>query len=177
MKVVGLDISLTGTGIASTAGWCETIGRTGVTNLPLLQRLTAVTDLTNLIVDRAGVPDLVAVELPAFTRTGGGSLERHALWWRIVHRLAIGRSVPVAVVTSDGRCVYATGRGKATKEAIVEAVTRRWPQYATGGNNNACDAIVLAAMGADWLGEPLCPMPASHRRALDKVTWPEVARG
>lgn len=36
----------------------------------------------------------------------------------------------------------------------------------------------LAAMGADHLGQPLTPMPATHRTALDGVQWPtqEVAR-
>lgn len=37
----------------------------------------------------------------------------------------------------------------------------------------AWDALVLAAMGADHLGQPLTPMPATHRTALNGVQWPD----
>lgn len=173
---VGLDLSLTGSGIASSAGWCERVGRDDITTLPLDERLAAVDELAARIVLRTGPheyrPMLVCVEAPAFSRSGGGVLERSALWWTVVRRLR-HREIPVALVPIQSRMRYATGKGAAGKGAIIDAVARRLPMFETGGDDNLADAAVLAAMGADRLGVPLAPMPAAHRLALDKVTWPD----
>lgn len=118
---------------------------------------------------------MVCIELPAFSRAGGGTLERSSLWWLVARSLR-RREVPVAEVFAQQRMTYATGKGSAGKGAIVDAVARRWPQFETGGDDNLADAAVLAAMGADRLGHPLAPMPLTHRKALDKVRWPESLR-
>jgi hypothetical protein len=47
--------------------------------------------------------------------------------------------------------------------------------FQTSGDDNRCDAAVLACMGADQFGRPVTVVPALHRAALDKVTWPELA--
>jgi crossover junction endodeoxyribonuclease RuvC len=169
---IGLDLSLTGSGIASSAGWCERVGVKDVTTLPLQQRLAAVDDLVDQIILLARNADLVLIEMPAFSRAGGGALERAGLWWLVTRRLWIGE-VPTAEVFNQHRMRYATGKPAAHKGAIVDAVARRWPQFETGGDDNLADAAVLAAMGADWLGAPLAAMPATHRKALDGVRWPD----
>lgn len=170
--VIGLDLSLTGSGIASSAGWCERVGTKDVTKLPLVARLAAVDDLVDQIVILCRQAVLVVVEVPAFSRAGGGVLERSGLWWLVARRLWIGE-VPIAQVFNQQRMRYATGKPQADKGAVIDAVARRWPQFETGGDDNLADSAVLAAMGADWLGVPLAPMPATHRKALDGVRWPE----
>lgn len=178
VTVLGIDPSLTATGIASTRGWCELVGQEGITKLPIVDRIAAIDALVDGIATLwRGRPDLVVVEQPAFSRSGGGSVERHALYWLLLRNLRRAE-LPFADVTATSRMRYATGKGKALKTAVVDAVARRFPQYETGGNDNLADAIVLAAMGADHLGQPLTPMPATHRIALDGVQWPdqEVAR-
>lgn len=173
-NVVGLDLSLTASGVASSAGWCKVVGKDGVTTLPLLDRLRIVDHLTFSILDLVGTPDLVVVEVPAFSRASTGALERSALWWNVAHALA-GREVPLAEVFNNTRMRYATGRGTASKSMVVDAVARRWPMYTTGGDDNLADAVVLCAMGMDHLGHPLAAMPATHRAALGAVVWPELA--
>lgn len=175
LSVIGVDPSLTGSGIASSAGWCELVGAKNITKMPLADRVAAVEGLVAKILVLVGDPHLVVIEVPAFSRTGGGALERAALWWLLVRSLW-SHEIPTAEVYNQTRMKYATGKGAAGKDAIVEAVTRRWPAYSTGGNNNLCDAVVLMAMGADQLDIPLAPMPATHRIALNKVDWPEVWR-
>lgn len=170
---IGLDLSLTGSGIASSAGWCERVGAKDITTMPLDARLDAVDDLVEQIVLLARPAALVVVEVPAFSRAGGGALERSALWWTVVRTLR-RCDVPVAEAFNQHRMRYATGRPKADKGAIIDAVARRWPQFETGGDDNLADASVLAAMGADHLGVPLASMPQTHRLALDGITWPEV---
>lgn len=178
--VVGIDPSLTGTGIASSDGWCELRGYTkarakdpGLTQLPHLQRHEEMAKLARSILDVVGRPDLAVIEAPAFTRSGGGAHERAWLWWELFGALA-GRQVPVAVMTPGQRIQYATGKGAGPKGAVIDAASRRWPQYATGGNDNLADAVVLMAAGRDALGYALCPVPQTHHRALGAVRWPRI---
>jgi crossover junction endodeoxyribonuclease RuvC len=175
-RVVGIDPSLTGTGIATTLGYCYKVGRDGVTKLPLDERLAAVDELADQIVRHVGQPELVVIEEPAFSRAAGGAMERHALWWLVVRKLR-SNGLAVAVAPISTRMRYATGKGSATKSAVVDAVARRLPLFATGGDEDLADAAVLCAMGADRLGEPLAALPATHRAALDAVKWPKPVRG
>lgn len=174
-RVIGLDLSLTATGIASTLGWCMTIGTTGVTKLPVSDRSDAITQLAEQIVAEVAVPDLVVIEQVAAARAYGGASERAGLFWHLAYRLR-RRAIPFAEVPPSVLKTYAIGKGQGKKGEIVDAVARRWPAYNTAGDDNQCDAVVLAAMGADHLGASLGAVPATHRRALAKVTWPEVTR-
>lgn len=176
-RVIGADLSLTGTAIASNAGWCDLIGLAGITTLDLPARIDALHKLRDRVLDLVGQPDLVVAEAIAYSRTNGGAAERAWLWFEVTGRL-IRRGVEVATVTTGTLKIYATGsgqkKGASTKGAVIDAVARRWPAYETGGDDNLCDAVVLTAMGADHLGHPLAPMPKTHRAALTTV-WPEEA--
>lgn len=171
--VIGLDLSLTGSGVASSNGWCERVGLPDITTKSLGERIVAVDTIVNQVILLVGQPALVCVEVPAFSRSGGGALERGGLWWQVVRRL-LRAEIPVAEVFNQHRMRYATGKGSASKGAIIDAVARRWPMFETGGDDNLADAAVLAALGADRLGCPLAPMPVTHRKALDDVRWPEA---
>lgn len=175
MNVVGIDPSITGTGLACTDGACQLIGRKGITTLPLGQRLTALKLLRSDIVHWIGLraPVLAVVELPAYSRAGGGALERHWLYLDVVDGI-LSRGIPVAEVTTNQRMQYATGKGNAAKSAVVDAVARRFPDYTTGGDDNLCDAVILAAMGAERVGKPLAVLPRTHVAALAKVNWPNL---
>ena len=169
--VIGLDLSLTGSGVASSNGWCDRVGTPDITTRSLGERIIAVDYLVDQVITLVAQPALVCIEIPAFSRAGGGALERGSLWWLVVHRL-ISRDIPIAEVAIQHRMRYATGKGAASKGAIIDAVARRWPIFETGGDDNLADAAVLAAMGADRIGHPLAVMPATHRKALDGVRWP-----
>ncbi|MDF5755795.1 hypothetical protein [Spongiactinospora sp. TRM90649] len=173
-RVIGLDLSLTGSGIASSRGWCEVVGRADITTLPLAQRDAALValarEITHLI---GGVSDLIVIEAPAYSRSGGGAHERAGLWWRVVHIL-LGEGHTLVEVLPNLRSTYATGRHNAPKTHVVDAVARRWPTWQTGGDENAADAVVLMAMGLDHLGHPAAIVPARHHAALERVAWPEA---
>ena len=178
--VIGIDPSLTGTGIASSNGWVEVSGYTktrskdpGITQLPHPERLAAMRDLLAQIRKAIGCPTLAVMELPAPSRSGGGAHERGWLWWEIYHYLTASY-LPVGLLTPNARALYATGKGNAAKGAVIDAVSRRWPAWTTEGNDNAADAVTLMAAGRDWLGTPLTDMPKTHRAALDKATWPTL---
>lgn len=178
--VIGLDTSLTATGIASSRGWCEVIGYKrprakdpGITQLPHAERLTAMRNLLAQVTTAIGCPDLAVMELPAPSRSGGGAHERGWFWWEIYRHLTTSY-IPVGLLTPNQRGLYATGKGQAGKGAVVDAVARRFPDWATEGDDNAADAVVLMAAGRDWLGAPITTMPKTHRAALDKAVWPTL---
>lgn len=179
--VIGLDTSLTGTGIASSRGWCHVIGYTrtrtkdpGITQLPHPARLTAMKGVRDQVLTTIGRPDLVVLELPAPSRSGGGAHERAWLWWECYDRLTQA-DIPIALMSTGQRALYATGKGNASKNAVVDAVARRWPAWTTEGDDNAADAVTLMAAGRDWAGHPIAPMPKTHRAAIAKALWPDLA--
>ncbi|MEU7338646.1 hypothetical protein [Streptomyces sp. NPDC007074] len=178
--VIGIDPSLTGTGIASSNGWCEVIGYKrarskdpGITQLPQAERLTAMRNLLAQVTQTIGCPDLAVMELPAVSRSGGGAHERGWFWWELYRHLMCSY-IPVALMAPNARALYATGKGTAAKGAVIDQVSRRFPAWATDGNDNAADAVILMAAGRDWLGAPITDMPKTHRAALDKATWPTL---
>ncbi|MFD8384292.1 hypothetical protein ACFV2X_38220 [Streptomyces sp. NPDC059679] len=178
--VIGLDTSLTATGIASSRGWCEVIGYKrprskdpGITQLPHAERLAAMRDLLDQVTTAIGCPDLAVMELPAPSRSGGGAHERGWFWWEIYRHLTTSY-IPVGLLTPNQRGLYATGKGQAGKGAVVDAVARRFAAWSTEGDDNAADAVTLMAAGLDWLGHPITPMPKTHRAAIDKAVWPDL---
>lgn len=168
--VVGLDLSLTGTGVAGSAGWTDVIRPSAkLRGHNRLHHVRAAV-LEMIPADIA----MVVVEGPSYGNQGSsrqsGHHERAGLWWLVTHALWT-RDIAYAVASPASRAKYATGKGNAGKADVIRETTRRFGWFA-GGEDEA-DALVLAAMGADWLGHPLAPMPATHRRALDNVRWPD----
>ncbi|WP_406517594.1 hypothetical protein [Streptomyces sp. NBC_00826] len=178
-RVVGVDPSLTATGLASSEGWCRVIGyidkNNPITKLPHAARLAQMRGVLDAVTDAIGCPDLAVMETAALSRAGGGAHERGWLWWRIYERLT-DAGIPIGLVTPNQRILYAIGKGTGTKTAVVDGVARRWPQWRTGGNDNAADAVVLMAAGRDWLLAPITDMPKAHRAAVEKAVWPGVGR-
>jgi crossover junction endodeoxyribonuclease RuvC len=175
--VCGIDTSITATGIASSAGWCIVRGYTNrefpFTKLAHRDRIRVLTGLAAEICEQAGTPDLAVIETPAYAKVGGASHERGWLWWDIYRRLTAA-GVPIALMTPNQRMLYATGKGSGNKGGVIDAVARRWPAFATGGNDNLADAVTLMAAGMDALGHPLASVPQAHHKALDAVEWPTV---
>lgn len=171
--VVGIDPSLTATGIAYSTGQCYKVGRAGITTLlPLSSRVVALDELVFRILGELPSADLYVIEWPTKSKFTAGQLERNALWWLLVRELESGMG-RLAVVSPTNRMQYATGKGSADKGAVIDAVARRLPQFETKGDDNLADAAIFCAMGMDHLGFPLAVMPAAHRKALSAVDWPE----
>lgn len=174
--VIGLDLSLTATGLAVIDGYNGS--GTGSTQVVSAERgQTGHRRLAYLSGYILGVAEgyeeipLVVVEGPSFGSTAGqrGHHERAGLWWLVTQQLWQAR-IPTAVVPPASLKRFATGKGNANKDQVLLATARRFP-YFVGGNDEA-DALWLAAMGADHLGHPIVAMPEAHRAALAGVTWP-----
>jgi crossover junction endodeoxyribonuclease RuvC len=179
--VTGLDLSLTGTGIATIWGVTRdqelavSTARVGTkaTTDDLPARADRLRGLATRIIRGCHRSDLVVVEQPSYGSTGGSAHDRSGLWWLVVASLD-SRSIPVVEVAPNTLKVYATGKGRGDKDVMVAAVVRRYghllPDLSSG---DECDALCLADMGARHLGRPLLDLPADHLRAMKAVRhWP-----
>ncbi len=172
MRVTGLDLSLTATGIARVeSGDGRELTTVDVVKPSMRghERLDLIVGEVLKAVDGA---DLITVEGPSYGSKGDAAHQIAGLWWLVTHALWEVRSAPVAVITPGALKKYATGKGGAPKDAVLMAVARRFPQVELRDNNGA-DALVLAAMGARRLGCPIDDLPKTHLAAMDGVPWPE----
>lgn len=178
MRIVGLDLSLASTGIAvaRTAEDAFDYSVDRVVTKPYGDDLRArhyrLSQIKAPVLSWCFGADLVVVEGLAYASKSPHATERAGLWWLVVSSL-LRREVPVAVVAPTARAKYATGKGNAGKDAVLAAVVRRYPQVEVTGNDEA-DAVVLAAMGARHLGQPIDHLPTTHTDAMAKVAWPDT---
>ncbi|GEL48081.1 hypothetical protein CHO01_31970 [Cellulomonas hominis] len=174
--VVGLDLSLTSTGVALIAH--DLSVRTvlekskGTRADTITARRARLRDLADRVLARCTGATLAAIEAPAYSQAAGaGSHDRSGLWWLVVDGL-VSAGVPVIQISPSSRPTYATGKGNSGKDAVIIAVTRRYWGVEIADNNEA-DALVLGAMGARLLGRPIeGSLPQTHLRAMDKLTLP-----
>lgn len=184
--IVGLDLSLTSTGIAVHAD-----GETSTYRIQSKPKPTGPPDAKskgkptqthrdkairfNMI--RAGVlgkfPEgsTVYIEGPSYASVGAASHDIAGNWWLLVHELMFSWECQVFVVSPAQRCQYATGKGAgpdAGKDRVLAAAIRRYPDLDISGNDVA-DAVILMALGCRHQGAPIDDVPALNLRALDKL--------
>lgn len=168
-RVAGLDISLTGTGI-STLGGTTRIPTTGRRRDTILQRRNRMRHIRDTVLTEVGDVHLACVEGPSHHSVGGSVWDRGGLWWLIVDGLC-ARDIPVAVIPPMSRAKYATGKGNSRKAAVLDAARRRYGAILP--NDDEADALILRAMGLEWLGQALAEVPDGHRAALAGCQWPD----
>lgn len=190
MLIIGVDPSLTSTGLAALTTWAtgplsdgphwdvRTVHSsapkvpTEYAQLKRMQLLVSQVDgILDQVCQQAGprTIDLAVIEAPAFSKNNGMAHERAGLWWLLFHALT-QRACPVLVIKPNLRAKYATGRGNAGKDEVMLAASRRYPTAAIT-NNNESDAVVLAAMGARMRGEPVDQVPAGHQAAMKTLAY------
>jgi crossover junction endodeoxyribonuclease RuvC len=175
-RVVGLDLSLTATGIAPSNFPQLRITYTVTTKTRGCERLAHIRDEVMKSCAPVEVWDpewrmdapLVVLEGYAYGRPNQAA---HLGELGGVIRLALHEAgVPYVDVPPSNLKKYATGKGNAGKEEVLAAAIRRLGYE--GHDNNQADALWLQAMGYDALGRPVVEMPAVNRAALEKVEWP-----
>lgn len=175
--VIGLDLSLRSTGLAG-ADWTDAIRTT-----PALTGPARISYLRREIRDRVKLADLVVIEGPSHgSALQTGHHEMAGLWWAVTCDLH-DADIPYAVVPPDCRTIYAVGKARwagekspQVKGRVRDAVRDRYGIECDGpARYDRADAFILAAMGLDWLGYPLAPVPAPGcSRGMDKVAWPTL---
>jgi len=172
--VLGLDLSLASTGVCvmraagTSTSTIETKGKADDGYPAREARLGRILGLVANVIPFD--VDLVVVEAPSYSSGGVGTWDRAGLWWGVVMGVrSFGH--PLALVPPSNRAMYATGRGNASKPTVMAAAMRTYPQ-AVIHNDNEADAVVLAAMGLHWLGQPRAQVPPKNLTALDGCVWP-----
>ena len=152
--VVGLDLSLTGTGIVliDEGGiYTSLIKSRGKRGDSLAQRAHRLATLRKQIAELIPEGAHIVVEQPAYSSSMGSMHDRSGLWWLIVGWLHPFHNV--TEVAPGTLKKFATGKGNAGKDEMLAAAIRRYPSVEIV-DNNVADAMHLAAMGARYLGHP-----------------------
>lgn len=174
--VVGIDTSMTNTGLAVNAH-----GVTTVHNVKSAGKKTDTWDMRHdRLVKLAGqigdlVPDnsLVVMEAPAYNSRTGSQHDRSGLWWYVYDLLSC-KGCTMLALSPQTRMTYTTGKGNSGKDVVLAAVVKRYADIDVV-DNNVADAVAFMAIGRRLDGTPIDTLPATHLRALAKVDWPGKA--
>jgi hypothetical protein len=107
--VVGLDLSLTSTGVSIADGNGDRTTTHRTAKLTGTKRLRSIVDNVILTCFEES-PALVCIEGPSYGSKGGHEHERGGLWWMVAEALDF-RSYPYAVIPPATLKKYATGQG------------------------------------------------------------------
>lgn len=167
-EVIGIDVSLTCTGVASSKEW--TVGLKGSTEGCVLDRVRLMRDRVLLRVPRD--VDLVVIEgmaVAAGAGTGTASgliVERGALLWMIIDQLDRWGGCPIALAAPTTLKAHWAGSGRATKTEMMTSA-RQLPWFA-GGPDEA-DALAACSAGLASLGRQLPSWRRPVREGRSKV--------
>lgn len=165
MIVMGLDLSLTSTGV-SINGQTSLIA----TKLKGAERLHRISlEVVNTAKDSN--VDIVAIEGYSFASRNSqahsigelGGCVRMRLW---------ENNIPFVEIPPTCRAKFASGRGNASKGEVISAISAKTGLVFSGaGGNDECDAWVLEEMVLAFAGCSKFEWAADRISALAKIDW------
>lgn len=177
-RIVGIDLSLTGTGLAaaSVPVWdlridpvwelfTQRVTSKGATKDQLQQRFDRQTVIAQEIIVWCAGSDLVVIEDLFTGPKAGHVIDRAGLWWRVVGVL-LHQGIKVVHCTATQAKKFQTGNGAADKGAMVRAAGKMWPEWEPSSNastEDEADAIALVNVGLA-LTHDEWPFPATDYR-------------
>jgi Holliday junction resolvasome RuvABC endonuclease subunit len=173
LQVMGLDLSITSTGVCRTDGSTFRI-RTRQKDGP--RRLTFIRDVLTVEVAEQR-PQLAVIEdLPMNAgRMSLTNLKNMACLHGVVQAVLVDADVPWAYVNTKTLKKYACDNGGASKtDMTAAAFLADGATFEDDEGADQVDAWWLRAAAYDWLGLPLFAMPEAQREALCKADWPDA---
>lgn len=166
MNILGIDPSLTSTGLC----WADDQYTSISSNAKGIPRLI---DLRNWVVDAVAKHDIDFVCIESYSFSSRNSHAHSLGELGGVIRVALHEiGVPWADIPPTSRSKFATGKGNASKNEVVSAVSARTGIVWSGkGADDMCDAWVLRQMGLCHFGENNINWPTLHLAALEKIEW------
>lgn len=169
MNYLGIDLSLTGTGLAKFEG------------------TDIITDLCSAVVDCGRkkaldrVEELVA-QVQDFMAKGPTVIALEGYSMNSIHRsydiaeatgtlkmaLRARPDTTLLIVAPKSLKLYAVGNGNADKKMILEGLKKAFPRRKITDHNEA-DAVYLAMLARDWHRSNRFPLEANRVRSLEKV--------
>lgn len=188
-QYVGLDLSLTSTGLAmfypdgnndvyttlvpskpkATGPAVEKRGKL-VRTETYADKLRRFQAIAAVIRDQIAYGATVYIEGPSYASVGQATHDIAGSWWNTYRMLSEEMGCLVHVIAPSIVKQYATGKGNAAKDVVMAAVIKRYPDIDIL-NNDVADATALLALGLRLNGLPLeDDLPATHLKALEKLT-------
>lgn len=166
MRVLGLDLSIAGTGVCrhdDVHGWLAYT----LTLPPKYgdHRLNMIRDHVAAVAP--GHDFAVIEDLPRNAMAAGVT----GMVQGPVRAVLNDLEIPYVLIVPSTLKLYATGNGgRATgkpemKRAMIDSTGRK------PDTHNAADAFWLWHLGMDHVGEPLCTIPGARRARLEVVNW------
>ncbi|GGQ81050.1 RuvC family protein [Streptomyces flaveolus] len=172
-RVIGLDLSITSTGV------CRCDGST----FRIKTRLKDGPRRQNIIRDRLAAevaeqqPQLAVIEdLPMnASRMSLTNLKNMAGLHGVVLSVLVDAGVPWAYVNVKTLKSFACDNGAAGKaDMAAAALLADGAEFVDDKGGDQVDAWWLRAAGHDWCGVPLFTMPQAQRDYLSKADWPDA---
>ena len=157
--VMGLDLSLTATGVVAVDDNWRIVERRLITSTPKEENTPRLTKIAISIMLSVGKirPDLVIIEGPAFGISKTTSIFQLGELAGIVKRDLFTTNFPFIIVPPSQLKKFVTGKGNAKKDLMLLAVHKKYGEDFE--DDNLCDAYVLARYGFQFLN------PSLKRRA------------
>lgn len=164
-SVVGLDLSLTSTGVATELGTLSiAVKSKGCDRLIELREaiLDVVLSLHQPVVCVEGY-SFGSKNSQAHAAGELGGVVRVALW---------EEGVRFVEIAPTSRAKFATGKGNAGKTEVISAVCAKTGiQWSGKGADDECDAWILREMGLVHFGHGQFNWPVANLSALEKIDW------
>lgn len=159
MNIIGIDPSLTATGVATAAGQLTIATRTGDRD----RRLRSISDTLARIIRAENIEVAAIEDLP--THAHGAGITGMAQG--VIRLTLIAAGVPYATIPPAVVKKYATGKGNATKADMRMALYQRAGLDLR--DDNQVDAWWLRAAGHQLAGTPIIELPKAQVAALAKL--------
>lgn len=204
MRIVGIDLSLTGTGLAEiklqpgvpdelAAVETVVVSSSGKKDDQLQERFHRQTDICSQILDftlggshEHGLiddrPDLIVIESLFNSGTfAGGFIDRAGLWWRVVGSILCW-DIPVVTATPQQAKKFLTGAGNADKGAMAMYLSKLYPHWDPSTSKNAndeADGGALASIGVGLMASDVdWPFPVTdyRQKIIDDINTKQKLR-
>lgn len=178
MRLIGLDPSMTSTGVAVHIPGAETftlsIGEKGKTTDTLQMRYDRQVRTADAVLDLVRGADAVAVEAHSFSTKSAFAHDLSGQWWRMVGGI-LDEGIPVVELEVQRLKGYLTENGNASKEQMLIAAVRRYPTVNIKTNDEA-DAITALSMLVRAF--ELAPLEPHWNKRMElemsKVNWDAI---
>lgn len=168
MNIAGIDLSLTSTGYSIS-------GDTGAitTKYKGAERLSYISNVILELCKEFSV-DVAVIESYSFASRNSQAHSIGELGGAVRMRLW-ENNIPYVDVPPTCRAKFATGKGNASKNEVISAISAKTGIVWSGaGSDDRCDAWILEQMGLAAAGKSTYDWPAVNLSALAKIDWSEI---